>query len=47
MANIGQVCTQADHPLLVGASVSDWNLSNNLLLFIEENLIHMNNTVAI
>ena len=35
---------QADHPLLVGAVV-DWNLSNNLLLFIEE--IHMNNTVAI
>ena len=36
--------TQADHPLLVGAVV-DWNLSNDLLLFIEE--IHMNNTVAI
>ena len=35
---------QADHPLLVGAVV-DWNLSNNLLLFIEE--IHMNSTVAI
>ena len=35
---------QADHPLLVGAVV-DWNLSNDLLLFIEE--IHMNNTVAI
>ena len=35
---------QADHPLLVGAIV-DWNLSNDLLLFIEE--IHMNNTVAI
>ena len=29
---------QADHPLLVGAVV-DWNLSNDLLLFIEE--IHM------
>ena len=38
------VATQADHPLLVGAVV-DWNLSNDLLLFIEE--IHMNNTVAI
>ena len=36
--------TQADHPLLVGAVV-DWNLSNDLLLFIEE--IHMNNTVAV
>ena len=36
--------SQADHPLLVGAVV-DWNLSNDLLLFIEE--IHMNNTVAI
>ena len=35
---------QADHPLLVGA-VIDWNLSNNLLLFVEE--IHMNNMVAI
>ena len=35
---------QADHPLLVGAVV-DWNLSNDLLLFIEE--IHMNNTVAV
>ena len=35
---------QAVHPLLVGAVV-DWNLSNDLLLFIEE--IHMNNTVAI
>ena len=35
---------QADHPLLVGAVV-DWNLSNDLLLFIEE--IHMNNRVAI
>ena len=35
---------QADHPLLVGAIV-DWNLSNDLLLFIEE--LHMNNTVAI
>ena len=35
---------QADHPLLVGAVV-DWNLNNDLLLFIEE--IHMNNTVAI
>ena len=35
---------QADHPLLVGAVV-DLNLSNDLLLFIEE--IHMNNTVAI
>ena len=35
---------RADHPLLVGAVV-DWNLSNDLLLFIEE--IHMNNTVAI
>ena len=35
---------QADHPLLVGAVV-DWNLSNDLLLFIEE--MHMNNTVAI
>ena len=35
---------QVDHPLLVGAVV-DWNLSNDLLLFIEE--IHMNNTVAI
>ena len=35
---------QADHPLLVGAVV-DWNLSSDLLLFIEE--IHMNNTVAI
>ena len=35
---------QADHPLLVGAVV-DWNLSDNLLLFIEE--IHKNNTVAI
>ena len=34
---------QADHPLLVGAVV-DWNLSNDILLFIEE--IHMNNTVA-
>ena len=45
MANIGQVCTQADQPLLVGASVSDWNLSNDHELFIEE--IHMNNTVAI
>ena len=30
--------------MLVGAVV-DWNLSNDLLLFIEE--IHMNNTVAI
>ena len=38
------VLAQADHPLLVGAVV-DWNLSNDLLLFIEE--IHMNNTVAI
>ena len=37
------VPAQADHPLLVGAVV-DWNLSNDLLLFIEE--IHMNNTVA-
>ena len=36
--------SQADHPLLVGAVV-DWNLSNDLLLFIEE--IHVNNTVAI
>ena len=36
--------TQADHHLLVGA-VADWNLSNDLLLFIEE--IYMNNTVAI
>ena len=35
---------QADHPLLVGAVV-DWNLSSDLLLFIEE--IHMNNTVTI
>ena len=35
---------QADHPLLVGAVV-DWNLSNDLLLFIEE--IHMNNTMII
>ena len=35
---------QADHYLLVGAVV-DWNLSNDLLLFIEE--ILMNNTVAI
>ena len=35
--------SQADHPLLVGAVV-DWNLSNDLLLFIEE--IHMNDTVA-
>ena len=35
---------QADHPLLVGAVV-DWNLSDDLLLFIEE--IHKNNTVAI
>ena len=34
---------QADHPLLVGVVV-DWNLSNDLLLFIKE--IHMNNTVA-
>ena len=39
-----QVFPQADHPLLVGAVV-DWNLSNDLLLFIEE--IHMNNTVAV
>ena len=29
------VYSQADHPLLVGAIV-DWNLSNDLLLFIEE-----------
>ena len=36
--------SQADHPLLVGAVV-DWNLSSDLLLFIEE--IHMNNTVTI
>ena len=35
---------QADHPLLVGAVV-DWNLSSDLLLFIEE--IHMSNTVTI
>ena len=35
---------QVDHPLLVGAVV-DWNLSDDLLLFIEE--IHKNNTVAI
>ena len=35
---------QADHPLLVGAVV-DWNLSSDLLLFIEE--IHMDNTVTI
>ena len=34
---------QADYPLLVGTV--HLNLSNNLLLFIEE--IHMNNTVAI
>ena len=40
----GNVKAQADHPLLVGAVV-DWNLSNDLLLFIEE--IHMNNTAAI
>ena len=42
----GHICvqTQADHPLLVGAVV-DWNLSDDLLLFIEE--IHKNNTVAI
>ena len=38
------IIPQADHPLLVGAVV-DWNLSNDLLLFIEE--IHMNNMVAI
>ena len=38
------VSAQADHPLSVGAIV-DWNLGNNLLLFIEE--IHVNNTVAI
>ena len=36
---------QAHHPLLVAGPVVDWNLSNDLLLFIEE--IHMNNTVAI
>ena len=36
---------QADHPVLVAGPVVDWNLSNDLLLFIEE--IHMNNTVAI
>ena len=37
---------QADHPLLVAwGAVVDWNLSNDLLLFIEE--IYMNNTVAI
>ena len=35
---------QADHSLLVGAVVY-WNLSNDILLFIEE--IHMSNTVAI
>ena len=39
-----KVGPQADHPLLVGAVV-DWNLSDDLLLFIEE--IHKNNTVAI
>ena len=38
------VRAQADHPLLVGAVV-DWNLINDLLIFIEE--IHINNTVAI
>ena len=38
------ICSQADHPLLVG-TVANWNLSNDLLLFIEE--IRMNNTVAI
>ena len=38
------VWTQADQPLLVGPVV-DGNLSNDLLLFIEE--IHVNNTVAI
>ena len=43
-AHVTSVLSQADHPLLVGA-VIDWNLSNDLLLFIEE--IHMNNTVAI
>ena len=35
---------QVDHPLLVGAVV-DWNLSNDLLLFIEE--IHVNNKATI
>ena len=35
---------QADHSLLVGAVVY-WNLSNDILLFIEE--IHMSNKVAI
>ena len=45
MKTIFHGLSQADHPLLVGAVV-DWNLSNDLLLFIEE--IHMNNyTVAI
>ena len=42
--NLTSIQTQADHPLLVGAVV-DWNLSNDLLLFIEE--IYMNNTTAI
>ena len=42
-----QAISQADHPLLVGAVV-DCNLSNDLLLFIEETEeIYMNNTVAI
>ena len=44
LASRPHISPEADHPLLVGA-VADWNLSNNLLLFIEE--IHMNNTVAI
>ena len=43
-ADWSMVKAQADHPLLVGAVV-DWNLGNDLLLFIEE--IYMNNTVAI
>ena len=39
------VSSQADHPLLVGAVV-DGNLSNDLSLFIDQE-IHMKNTVAI